>query len=285
MARNIDLSALRSFVAVAETGGVTRAAQRLHLTQSGVSMQLKRLEESLDVQLLAREGRGVALTKIGEELLAQARKLISLNDEIWEKMTSTPSEGALTLGIPHDIVYPLAPQVLKSFARDFPSVRVSLTSPPTSDLLKQFEAGEVDVILTTENGAQSGAETLARKPLVWIGAPGGRAWRRRPVPFASDPRCAFRKPSFEALEQAGIGWDWAIATGSDHATFASVAADLAVCALLKGTETFGLEEVPHGGELPELPMFNINLYANTDQGDALAERLAAYVRAAFRDIS
>lgn len=282
MARNIDLAALRSFIAVAETGGVTRAAQRLHLTQSGVSMQLKRLEESLGIQLLAREGRGVSLTKIGEELLAQARRLVALNDEIWEKVTKTPTEGALTLGIPHDIVHPIAAQVLKRFANDFPGVRVSLVSHGSRELLRGLEAGEIDVILTTEQDVGQRGETLARRPMVWMGANGGRAWRRRPLPIAIEPNCAFRKPSFEALEQADIGFDWVISTANDHAICASIAADLAIGAFLRGAEPAGTEEIEHDGDLPALPMVNINLYSNTDQKDVLTDQLADYVRAAFQ---
>ena len=62
MPRNLDITALRSFAAVADAGGVTRAASALHLTQSAVSMQLKRLEQSLGVSLIDRSGRGVALS-------------------------------------------------------------------------------------------------------------------------------------------------------------------------------------------------------------------------------
>ena len=65
MPRNLDLTALRSFVAVAETGGVTKAAGFLNLTQSAVSMQLKRLEEGLGMSLLSRSGRTIALTPAG----------------------------------------------------------------------------------------------------------------------------------------------------------------------------------------------------------------------------
>ena len=87
MARNLDLTALRSFVTVAESGGVTRAAQQLHLTQSAVSMQLKRLEESLNQPLLDRSGRGVSLTNQGEQLLSYGRRMLALNDEVMARMT------------------------------------------------------------------------------------------------------------------------------------------------------------------------------------------------------
>jgi DNA-binding transcriptional LysR family regulator len=78
MARNLDMTALRSFVTVAETGGVTRAAQQLHLTQSAVSMQLKRLEESLAQPLLDRSGRGVARTNHGEPQHTYCRPMLAL---------------------------------------------------------------------------------------------------------------------------------------------------------------------------------------------------------------
>lgn len=283
MARNLDLATLRSFVAVAETGGVTKAAQRLHLTQSGVSMQLKRLEESLNVTLLSREGRGVALTPDGEELLGQARRLIALNDEIWTRMTAAPFAGELTLGMPHDIVHPAAPTILKRFNDDHPNVRVSLISPPSSELLEMFDAGEVDVILTTEFGCGPGGETLAHTPLVWVGAPGGRAWRRRPVPLAFDRRCIFRGVTFEALEEAGVPWDWRIETANNAAEAASIAADLAVCTMMRGTLPAPLAEIDHKGALPPLPVTRINLYVGSGPTDEMAAALAAYARRAMAE--
>jgi len=83
MYRNLDLTALRSFVTVAELGGVTRAASKLHLTQSAVSMQIKRMEQNLDQTLLKRVGRTVELTGQGEQLLGHGRHMVTLNDEAW----------------------------------------------------------------------------------------------------------------------------------------------------------------------------------------------------------
>lgn len=278
MARNLDIAALRSFIGVVDAGGVTKAARRLHLTQSGVSMQIKRLEESLGVSLFSREGRGVTLTKTGEELLVDARKLVSLNDSVWERLTAEPFQGELTLGMPHDIVFPIAPLVLKRFTADNPNVRVSLISPPTAELLQLFEKGEVDVILTTEQSGAGGGETLSTKPMVWIGAPGGRAWLRKPTPLAYEPHCMFRKVVFDALERSGRGWEWTISTGSDDAINAAIAADLAISAMMDGSAPAQLETIEHGGDLPELPMFDINLYVTSGPKADLADRLAGYVR-------
>jgi len=107
MPRNLDLTALRSFVAVAETGGVTKAAGFLNLTQSAVSMQLKRLEEGLGLDLLDRSGRGIALTGTGEQLLGYARRMLALNDEVYTRLTSQEFEGEIALGVPHEVAMQL----------------------------------------------------------------------------------------------------------------------------------------------------------------------------------
>lgn len=140
MARNLDLTALRSFVAVAESGGVTRAAGFLNLTQSAVSMQIKRLEEALDLKLFDRSSRQISLTTEGEQLFGYARRMLELNDEVIGRMTSAEFEGEIVLGVPHDIVYPAIPQVLQIFAQRYPRVKVQLLSSYTTALKSSSSA-------------------------------------------------------------------------------------------------------------------------------------------------
>ncbi|MGR3468675.1 MAG: LysR family transcriptional regulator, partial [Shimia sp.] len=170
MPRNLDLTALRSFATVADLGGVTRAASALNLTQSAVSMQLKRLEENLGLSLLDRTGRTIALTPTGEQLLGFSRRMIALNDEALSRLTDDGFEGEIRLGVPHDIVLPLIPQVLKRFAAEYPRMRVSLVSSFTSQLRADFADGAFDAILTTEAELGRGGQTLTSVPLVWFGA-------------------------------------------------------------------------------------------------------------------
>src|SRR6056297_2448455 len=226
--RNLDLTALRSFVAVADTGGVTRAANLLNLTQSAVSMQMRRLEEALDMTLLERAGRGIALTTAGEQLLGHARRMLDLNDEIVTRLTEAGHEGQLALGVPHDIVYPHIPRILQRFHGEFPRMKVTLLSSYTRRLLEQFGRGECDVTLTTEDGCGEGGRTLATAPLVWLGAPGGTAWRSRPLRLAFEPACMFRAPVLQALQAAGIPWEMAVESDSSRTIEASLSADLAI---------------------------------------------------------
>ncbi|WP_112324241.1 LysR family transcriptional regulator [Oceanibium sediminis] len=282
MPRNLDLTALRAFVTVAETGGVTRAAGQLNVTQSAVSMQLKRLEESLDQPLLDRSGRGVSLTAQGEQLLSYGRRMLALNDEIWGLMRDDAFEGELHFGVPHDIVYPFVPGILQRFAAEHPRMRVQLMSSFTKDLKARFADGQIDVILTTEAGVDPGGETLSSQPLGWVGAPGGAAWRQRPLRLAFENSCIFRPVVQKALDDAGISWDMAVNSESTRTVDATVSADLAVHAGIVGHASPYLENIDHGGALPALPSVNVNMFARPRADNPLIEVLARYVRQAYR---
>lgn len=282
MTRNLDITALRSFAAVADSGGVTRAAGALNLTQSAVSMQLKRLEEALGQSLLDRAGRGVALTAQGELLLSYARRMIALNDEALERLTEPNWEGEIALGAPHDVVYPHIPDVLAHFARAFPRVRVRLISSYTVALLEDFRRGAVDLMLTTESSVGPGGETLQESPLVWAGAPGGKAWRERPLKLAFEKGCIFRPFAQRALDEAGIDWNVAVESESTRAIEASVSADLGVHAGIRSGLPPQFEVIDHHEALPALPSVKINLYARREGPKAaLIARLAEAIRAAY----
>lgn len=258
--RNLDITTLRSFVAVADHGGVTRAAGFLHLTQSAVSMQLKRLEEVLDLDLLDRSGRTIALTPSGEQLLAYARRMVSLNDEVIGRLTDQAFEGEVRLGVPHDVVHPFIPRVLQRFNASFPRVNVNLVTSNTRHLKEEFARGGFDLIVTTESGAGEGAETIHQMPLRWVGALNGSVWRQRPLRLGFCRNCIFRPVATSALDEVGIEWEMSIDSDSDRTVEATVSADLAVGVLLEGTQPGHQELIDHGGTLPDLPVQFINLY-------------------------
>jgi len=281
MARNLDMTALRSFVAVAEAGGVTRAAGYLNLTQSAVSMQLKRLEDALQLTLLDRSARKIALTGAGEQFLGYARRMLHLNDEIFSRLTAQEFEGEIVLGVPSDIVYPSIPLVLRRFRAEYPRVRVHLVSSYTKALKDRFARGKADIILTTEDRTDSGGETLVELPLIWIGAPGGRAWKSRPLQLAYEYDSVFRRSVEMALERAEIPWELAVESDSTRTIEASVSADLAVHTVLEGAEPPYIERIQHRGALPELPSKRINLYVSDVADGPLIPSLAALIRNSF----
>jgi DNA-binding transcriptional LysR family regulator len=282
MPRNLDITALRSFVAVAETGGVTRASGFLNLTQSAVSMQLKRLEEALGLSLLDRSSRQISLTAAGEQLLGYAKRMVEMNDDIVSRLTDQSYEGEITLGVPHDIVYPAIPTVLQQFNREYPRVKVQLVSSYTTGLRAQFRRGECDVILTTEDACDAGGETLSQVPLVWVGAPGGSAWKARPLRLAFEHRCIFRVGVQTALTAAGIDWEMGVESDSTRTIEASVSADLAVHAIVDGTTPPHMEVIDHGGALPELEVKKINLYRSDLATSPMYDDLINLLRQAYQ---
>jgi DNA-binding transcriptional LysR family regulator len=260
MARNLDMTALRSFVMVADAGGVTKAAGLLNLTQSAVSMQLKRLEESLNLALLDRSARQISVTPEGEQLLSYARRMLALNDEALRRLTAENYEGEISLGVPHDIIYPYIPPVLRRFAADFPRMKIKLVSSPTKTLREMFGRGEIDAIVTTELHPGPGGESLVTLPLVWVGAVDGIAWRNRPLPVAFCKNCIFRSGVLKRLDQARFDWQMVVESDLDNAVDAVVSADLAVHALIKGVYPRQTAPVPHDGALPDPGKTQIVLY-------------------------
>ncbi|WP_341862355.1 LysR family transcriptional regulator [Gymnodinialimonas sp. 57CJ19] len=284
MARNLDLTSLRAFVTVVDAGGVTKASSFLNLTQSAVSMQLKRLEEALDVGLFDRTTRKLNLTGAGEQMLGYARRMLELNDEVLGRLTATEYEGEIILGVPGDVVYPAIPGVLQRFCTAYPRMKVQLLSRGTVSLKAAFERGDADVILTTEEDVDRGGETLLERPMVWIGAKEGQMWKQRPLRLAFERDCIFRGPALAALDSAGISWEMAVESDKMRAVEVSVSADLAVHAVIEGTESPYTTMVPHNGALPTLPRIRINMYRSELARSEPVDELVTLIRQAYHAI-
>jgi DNA-binding transcriptional LysR family regulator len=281
MPRNLDLAALRSFVTVADVGGVTRAAGYLNLTQSAVSMQIKRLEDALGLQLFLRAARKLALSPEGEQLLSYGRRMLALNDEALSRFAGTACEGEIRLGVPHDVVYPAIPGILKRMAQAWPCLRINLVSSFTLLMKEEFARGGFDVILTTEETPDPGAEVLGARPLVWVGAPEGSAWQRRPLRLGFKDTCIFRPRAQAALDDAGIPWELATGGESEQAVEATVAADLAVTARMAGNIPAGTAVIAPDGQLPTLGEMKLALYRANRRKDEAMDMLMAELRCAY----
>ena len=280
--RNLDLGTLRSFVAIVDSGSMTRAATRLFMTQSAISMQIKRLENSLGLSVLERSTQGMTPTLGGEQLLQYARKMLALNDEVWGRLTSPDYEGQIRLGVPTDIIYPHIPGVLKAFSRDYPRVQIKFSTSLTQRLREDFDAGQYDVVLTTERHPRPGGTVISTQSLEWIGAEEGNAWKKRPLPLGFSRHCAFRPTVIDALETAGIDWVDMVASDDVLAGELMSSADLCVAAELQFSVHPTRVVVEHNGRLPELPEYAIVLYYTEATGDNhLAQALGNYIARAY----
>jgi DNA-binding transcriptional LysR family regulator len=209
--------------------------------------------------------------------------MLELNDEALLRLTDTAFEGEIRLGVPHDIVYPQIPRILKAMAAEYPRVRVNLFAFVTAKLKEGFARGEFDVILTTESAPGEGGERLASRKLVWVGAPDGIAWQQRPLRLAFIETCFFRPIAQTALNGAGIRWELAVGGESEQVAEATVTADLSVAARMEGTLPQGMAVIDGANALPDLGHLGICLYrANIQKGEVM-DRLLSHLRCAYGD--
>ena len=278
---NLDLGTLRSFVTIADSGSMTRAAGRLFMTQSAISMQIKRLENSLGLSVFERSAQGMTTTTEGEQLLQFANQMLAINDEAMGRLTSPDYEGQIRLGVPCDVIYPHIPGILKEFSRDFPRVQIKLSSGPTVNLKSQFKRGLLDVMLTREQVASPGGSVISTQRLVWTGAVDGIAWKKRPVPLGISKNCAFRSSAIKLLEDTGLEWIDVVASEDDTAALAMVSADLCISAQMESVKDSGRAAIDHGGHLPELPEVSIVLYRIDAAGNHLGQTMVEYLLRVF----
>src|SRR6266571_803001 len=135
----IDIDQLRTFIAIAETGSFTKAADLVHKTQSAVSMQMKRLEERLDRPIFARDGRASKLTEDGERLLDYARRIVKLNIEALSAFSDSELSGRVRLGVPDDYADRYLPEIMARFSHSYPAVELSVICEPSVDLSTRIE--------------------------------------------------------------------------------------------------------------------------------------------------
>src|SRR3954454_1301424 len=256
---DIDVTLLRSFVAVAETGRMTTAARVVNRTQGAVSQQIRRLEDFFRTPLFERRAAAVRLTRSGERLMVAAHRIIALNDEVMTQMLSVEFTGEVRLGVPHDVVAMLMPPILRLFRQDHPNALVTTVSDPSRSLMQSLLEAELDLTLLTEPQPGDGDLLSLSDRLVSGGAKGGDAHNRRPLPIAlGQESCGFRAAAVQALTKAGLEWRAICQVGSLEPVFATLAADMAIAPFLSKTVPDRLA-VFSDSHLPKLPKQFINL--------------------------
>jgi DNA-binding transcriptional LysR family regulator len=276
--RNVDVAVARAFLTVVETGSVTFAANRLHLTQGAVSQQLRRLEEMSEQPLFRRAGRRIIPTPEGQRLVPTIKQFLMANEQLVAALRQPAFEGEVRFGIPYDIIGSYVPPILRRFSQAFPSIRVSIICKDTIVLLQELKSGGIDLALTTEMGCGKGGETLRSDRLVWAGARAGLAHSRDPLPVSlGADTCVFRPITIAALKKARRNWQAVCEVSNMEPVRATLEADLAVAPLLSHSVPDSLEIVSSHHRLPRLPMFQINLYESQLPSPA-ARAFADYVR-------
>ncbi|HET9763846.1 MAG TPA: LysR family transcriptional regulator, partial [Casimicrobiaceae bacterium] len=180
--RNIDIDLVRSFVAIADTGSFTAAGERVSRTQSAVSVQIRRLEETVGQKLLERTTRSIELTREGETFLAYARRMLELNDESIRKLSAPELAGAIRLGILEYFVPDDLPAILARFARAFPGVELEARMGLSVDLREHLAAGRLDAAIVRVS-RRDRTKPFWKESQVWVTGGSGASERRTPLPL------------------------------------------------------------------------------------------------------
>ncbi|WP_409315267.1 LysR family transcriptional regulator [Pseudomonas putida] len=250
-----DTVLLRSLLAVADTGGFTRAAQRLHLTQSAISAHIRRLEREAGQKLLERTTRSVSLTPAGARLAGYARTILALHDDARASLgAGRRVSGTVYVGLSEEMVKAPIIDCMRRFSVAHPDAEVSLTVGLTGELLSLVHSGGLDIVLGSRCSDEERGEVLWSEPLVW--ARGSIALGSdevtTPVPLAvfSD-QCPYRAAAIEALVRAGRQWRIVCQSPSVGGLMTAVSGGLGVTPVTRSSAlAAGLVEV---STLPALP--------------------------------
>ena len=201
----LDLELLRSFVTVVDSGGFTRAGERVHRTQSTVSQQIKRLEDDVGQPLLNRNGKDVTPTEAGERLLSYARRLLALAEEARDVVARPESEGAVRLGVPEDFAAYRLAKLLAAFSRSHPGLRLDVRADQSANLKRDLERGELDLALFKRAAGEKGGIAVWPERVHWVTSKSHpRDTRTGSVPLIGFPTgCLYRAGAIHALESAG----------------------------------------------------------------------------------
>lgn len=269
MAHDLDLTTLRAFVAVAETGSFSLAGQQLHRVQSAISQQVQRLETRLGEMLFERDARQVRLSAAGRAFLPHARQMLALNDQALDVIRHRPASCTLMLGMPDTLAAGWIAPLLQTLGSRMPWLHLSVRCDYSPILWQQWRAGTLDLVIAQDAPDDVEATPLHRERLHWISAKGSRAQWADPLQLACFTEgCCDREHTLRALEDAGRRFHVALASRSHAAILAGVASGRMVAALPARTigrnGRFCLVEAGDG--LPALPSIEVSMACRPGQG-------------------
>ncbi len=274
MAVNLPTELLRSFAAIVDSGSMLRATERVFVTQSALSLQMKRLEETLQTPLFHRDGRRLVLTPAGQTLLTYAREILATNDRAVSALTGDGLAGPARVGMVQDFAEALLGGVLSRFAELNPDIQLQVRVGGTHELLQLLASDRLDVVLAM--GPADDPAAIRTAPMNWLGAAGLADLEVLPLAVLETP-CRFRDAALRALETAGRPYRIVLETPSLSVLRAAIEAGLGVSCR---TDVFS-RRILENASLPALPRVAYVRHSASDAHGAIA-RLAGLIETAVR---
>ena len=272
-----DLELLKTFVCVADEGSFTRAAERVHRTQSTVSQQVRKLEELVGHALLLRDrtGQNISVTEHGEMLIHYARRLLALSSEAVEALASDLDLEILRIGVPEDFDARRMAVILAGFNRARPEARLETVSGMSTDLKQKLAAGTLDIALVKREPDSGPCWAAWPETLVWVKGAGVDS-ANGVLPLALFPQgCIYRQRAIRLLDVAQRPWRVAFGSHSLTGIQAAVASGLGVSVLPASAV---LPEHRVCNDLPELPPTELALISREGALTGLQRALVAFLQ-------
>jgi len=263
--QSLDLGQLRTFLAVLDAGSLTAAAPRVFLSQSAVSEQMRKLEESTGQDLLSRGKTGVQPTASGERLRRHALQLVALADEALRDLRGESLQGELRLAVTDYFRPGELARLLARLAQGHPHMRLNVIIKKSSEVEALHARGEIDIGLSmqVEGGARLPHKALRREPLAWMAAPD---WQRPPrgeplALLALPENCSLRQYTEQLLRKRGVDYRVAHVASGVAGLQSALAAGLGVACLNASSLAEGVAPLapPHG--LPALARVDFHFLA------------------------
>lgn len=278
---DLDIDMMRCFLEVAETGNFTRAGKNIGLTQSGVSVKIRRLEERLGTKVFNRTSKSLSLTPEGEILFDYAGRILSVHEEAVSRLMKPKATGELRIGLIDYFLPELLPSLLRKFRRQYPNIHLKIQTDVGINLIPLFEKGELDLVVAGKDAYQGPSRVLVQEPLIWVTGKDNEASLHDEVLnlVVLPSPCSFRKLATESLEKANRKWE-ILFTGTSIANIqAAVQAGMGLSILPKGALKDGLKKAPPHLGLPELPMYSIALIADEQRENDARDVFISYLEA------
>ncbi|MGW5682165.1 LysR family transcriptional regulator [Nonomuraea sp. NPDC003754] len=277
MARDLEITLLRSFVTAVRAGSISRAATALGHTQPALSQQLRKLESTVGRPLLYRSPSGVSPTRAGEELLPYAERILALSAQALTE-TGRALTGRCGVGLLEDLAASQLPQALADLARLHPGATLEVLSCSNAAMREAYDTGRVQLVLDEVPDLPGPPRWTVRRPLVWaIGQGVDVAADPLPVVLFSNT-CSWRTSVLETLERADRPWRVAFESNSLVGVLAALRAGLGVAALMPAN----LEPAMacHDADaLPALPDVELGLARHPrTKGDPLIDAVETALR-------
>jgi DNA-binding transcriptional LysR family regulator len=273
----LDADLLKAFLAVAETGGFSSAAKRLHLTQSAVSLQIKRLEERVGTSLFARTSRSVVLTDAGATLLPFAQRILRLGEEAEQAVVTADASQTVRIGMTDEQAVAYLPYILPIYKETHPDARLEVVCGESPQLVERVHDGLLDVAIAIRHPGSAGGTVIGGETLRWVADRDFRLAPHDPVPLAVNPEgCVYRAIAIAALHRAGRPWRVAFTSASPTGANIAVRARLGVAVKAERALPEGCRFLGEADGLPALGSVAVEMHSR-------AAPLSEPMRA-FRDL-